>query len=218
MVRTRWKDIMTYTAVLRRNRENRTNYRKRAAILIGRHSFVSITVSNQNIMAQVLRPQVRGDIVITAVRSKELLKYGWKGSMNSMPSCYLTGLLLGIRALEKGIINLVLYTGKKAFTTRVASCLKGIIDAGVSIPVSEVSLPKIERLNGGHIGQYAEVLKKDGEKYNSHFSYLIENGFLPENYPRYFEEVKTRIIKNIKTEPSISPEGYKATTKKATAS
>ena len=198
---------MTYTAVLRRNRENRTNYRKRTAILIGRRSFVSITVSNQNIMAQALTPQVRGDIVITAVSSKELLKYGWKGSMNSMPSCYLTGLLLGKRTLEKGINNLVLYTGKKSFTTRVASCLKGIIDAGVSIPVSEASLPKIERLNGGHIGQYAVVLKKDEEKYNSHFSSLLENGFLPENYPRYFEELKTRIIKNIKTEPSISSDG-----------
>lgn len=208
---------MTYTAVPRRTRQNRTNYRKRIAILVGRHSFVSITVSNQNIMAQVLKPQVMGDIVITAVSSKELLKYGWKGSMNSMPSCYLTGLLLGIRTLEKGMKNLVLYTGKKSFTTRVASCLKGIIDAGVSIPVSEVSLPEIERLNGGHISRYAEVLKKDEQKYNSHFSSLLENGFLPENYPRYFEEVKKRIIKNIRTEPnSSSSERSKATTKKAT--
>lgn len=164
-------------------------------------------------MAQVLKPQVMGDIVITAVSSKELLKYGWKGSMNSMPSCYLTGLLLGIRTLEKGMKDLVLYTGKKSFTTRVASCLKGIIDAGVSIPVSEVSLPEIERLNGGHISRYAEVLKKDEQKYNSHFSSLLENGFIPENYPRYFEEVKTRIIKNIRTEPNSSSS---ATTKKAT--
>jgi len=209
---------MTYTAVLRRNRENRTNYRKRAAILIGRHSFVSITVSNQNIMAQALRPGIRGDIVITAVNSKELLKYGWKGSMNNMPSCYLTGLLLGIKTLEKGINKLVLYTGKKSFTTRVAACLKGIIDGGISLPVSEASLPKIERINGGHIGQYAKVLKKDEERYNSHFSSLLESGFLPENYPHYFEEVKSRIIKNIKSEPSISSEGYKATTKKATVS
>jgi large subunit ribosomal protein L18 len=162
-------------------------------------------------VAQVLRPHVKGDMVITAVSGKELLKYGWKGSMNSMPSCYLTGLLLGIRTLEKGISNLVLYTGKKSFTARVASCLKGIIDAGVTIPVSDASLPKIERLNGGHICQYAEVLKKDEEKYNSRFSSLLENGFLPENYPRYFEEVKTRMIENIKTEPSVSSKGNKTT-------
>jgi len=208
---------MTYTAVLRRTRQNRTNYRKRKAILIGRHSFVSITVSNQNVMAQVLKPRAMGDLVITAVSSKELLKYGWNGSMNSIPSCYLTGLILGIRTLEKGMNNLVLYTGKKSFTTRVASCLKGIIDAGVSIPVSEVSLPKIERLNGGHIARYAEALKKDEEKYNLHFSSLLKNGFVPENYPRYFEEVKTRIIKNIRTEPnSSSSERSKPTTKKTT--
>lgn len=207
---------MAYTAVLRRNRQNRTNYRKRTAILIGRHSFVSITVSNQNVMAQVLKPRATGDIVVTAVHSRELLKYGWKGSMNSMPSCYLTGLLLGIRTLEKGMNNLVLYTGKGSFTTRVASCLKGIIDAGVSIPVSEVSLPKIERLNGEHIAQYAELLKKDKEKYNSHFSSLLRNGFVPENYSNYFEEVKTRIIKNIKTAPNSGfSERSKAATKKA---
>jgi large subunit ribosomal protein L18 len=208
---------MVYTAVLRRNRQNRTNYRKRVAMLIGRHSFVSITVSNQNIMAQVLKPLAGGDSVVTAVRSRELVKYGWKGSMKSIPTCYLTGLLLGIRTLEKGMNNLILYTGKGSFTSRVAACLKGLIDAGVSIPVSEVSLPEIERLNGGHISRYAEVLKKDEQKYNSHFSSLLENGFLPENYPRYFEEVKTRIIKNTRTEPnSSSSERSKATTKKAT--
>lgn len=136
--------------------------------------------------------------------------------MNSMPSCYLTGLLLGIRTLEKGMNNLVLYTGKGSFTTRVAACLKGIIDAGVSMPVSEVSLPKIERLSGVHIAQYAEILKKDEKKYNSHFSSLLKNGFVPENYPHYFEEVKTRIIKNIITVPNSSfSERSKATTKKA---
>jgi large subunit ribosomal protein L18 len=171
-------------------------------MLIGRRSFVSITVSNQNVTAQVLKPRALGDIVVTSARSKELGKYGWKGPMNSMPSCYLTGLLLGVRAVEKGMNNLVLYTGKGSFTTKLASCLKGIIDAGVSIPVSEASLPKIERLNGGHIAQYAEALKKDEEKYNSHFSSLLRNGFVPENYPHYFEEVKMNIIKDIKRVPN----------------
>ena len=70
---------MVYTAVLRRNRQNRTNYRKRVAMLIGRHSFVSITVSNQNIMAQVLKPLAGGDSVVTAVRSRELLNVRMEG-------------------------------------------------------------------------------------------------------------------------------------------
>jgi len=190
---------MAYTAVLRRNRQNRTNYRKRVAMLIGRRSFVSIAVSNQNVMAQVLKPLAIGDSVLTAVRSRELLKYGWKGSMNSIPTCYLTGLLLGKRTMQKGINNLVLYTGKGSFTSRVAACLKGIIDAGVTIPVSEDSVPKIDRLNGGHIAQYAELLKKDEKKYNSHFSSLLKNDWLPENYPQHFEEVRSRIANNLKT-------------------
>jgi len=190
---------MAYTAVLRRNRQNRTNYRKRVAMLIGRRSFVSIAVSNQNVMAQVLKPLAIGDSVLTAVRSRELLKYGWKGSMNSIPTCYLTGLLLGKRTMEKGINNLVLYTGKGSFTSRVAACLKGIIDAGVTIPVSEDSVPKIDRLNGGHIAQFAGLLKKDEKKYNSHFSSLLKNDWLPENYPQHFEEVRSRIANNLKT-------------------
>lgn len=207
---------MVYTAVLRRNRQNRTNYRKRVAMLIGRHSFVSITVSNQNIMAQVLKPSAGGDSVVTAVRSKELLMYGWKGSMKNIPTCYLTGLLLGIRTLEKGMNNLILYTGKGSFTSRVAACLKGLIDAGVRIPVSEASLPKIERINGGHIGQYAEVLKKDEGKYNSHFSSLLKNGWVPENYSYYFEEVRTKITKNMITVPdSTLPERSKSPTRNA---
>jgi large subunit ribosomal protein L18 len=190
---------MAYTAVLRRNRQNRTNYRKRVAMLIGRRSFVSIAVSNQNVMAQVLKPLAIGDSVLTAVRSRELLKYGWKGSMNSIPTCYLTGLLLGKRTMQKGINNLVLYTGKGSFTSRVAACLKGIIDAGVTIPVSEDSVPKIDRLNGGHIAQFAGLLKKDEKKYNSHFSSLLKNDWLPENYPQHFEEVRSRIANNLKT-------------------
>jgi len=190
---------MAYTAVLRRNRQNRTNYRKRVAMLIGRRSFVSIAVSNQNVMAQVLKPLAIGDSVLTAVRSRELVKYGWKGSMNSIPTCYLTGLLLGKRTMQKGINNLVLYTGKGSFTSRVAACLKGIIDAGVTIPVSEDSVPKIDRLNGGHIAQFAGLLKKDEKKYNSHFSSLLKNDWLPENYPQHFEEVRSRIANNLKT-------------------
>jgi large subunit ribosomal protein L18 len=185
---------MIYAADLRRNRENRTNYRKRAAMLLGKQCFVSITVSNQNVKAQVLKPFAQGDKVVSATFSKELVKFGWKGSMKGIPACYLTGLVLGIKTLGEGITSLILYTGKGSFTSRVAACLKGMIDAGLRVPVSEVSLPNNERLSGTHVAQYAALLKQDGDRYRSQFSLLLKNGFLPENYPNYFEEVKTRII------------------------
>ena len=195
---------MVYHAVLRRNRQNRTNYRKRAALLLGRRSFVSVTISNQNVMAQVLKASLNGDRVVTSVQSRQLMKYGWKGSMNSLPACYLTGYLLGIKSLGEGVDDLILYTGKGSYTSGIAACIKGIVDAGVNIPMSDSSLPSVERIRGSHIAQYAELLKKDAEKYNVQFSNLLKNGWTPENYPDHFEEIKSKMRNTGPTENQVA--------------
>jgi Ribosomal protein L18 len=185
---------MTYINTLKRIRQHKTNYRKRSAILIGRRPFITTKISSQNISAQTLQPTLTGDVVIASAHSRELIQYGWKGSMNNMPACYLTGLLLGKKSMEKGSANAVLYTGNDAFTTRVAACLKGIVDSGINIPVSKESLPDKDRLSGKHIAQYANLLKDNPEKYNSRFSALIKQGLRPEDYPRHFEEIRIRIL------------------------
>jgi large subunit ribosomal protein L18 len=184
---------MAYTNTLKRIRQHKTNYRKRSAVLIGRRPFISTKISSQNISAQFLKPNLTGDVVIASVHSRELIQYGWKGSMNSMPACYLTGLLLGKKSLEKGAANAVLYTGNAPFTTRVAACLKGIVDSGIDIPVSKKSLPDEDRITGKHIAEYANLLKDNQEKYNSRFSALIKQGLKPEDYQRHFEEIRVRI-------------------------
>ena len=185
---------MTYINTLKRIRQHKTNYRKRSAILIGRRPFINTKISSQNISAQTLQPTLTGDVVIASAHSRELIQYGWKGSMNNMPACYLTGLLLGKKSMEKGSANAVLYTGNDAFTTRVAACLKGIVDSGINIPVSKESLPDKDRLSGKHIAEYANLLKDNPEKYNSRFSALIKQGLRPEDYPRHFEEIRIRIL------------------------
>jgi large subunit ribosomal protein L18 len=185
---------MTYINTLKRIRQHKTNYRKRSAILIGRRPFITTKISSQNISAQTLQPTLTGDVVIASAHSRELIQYGWKGSMNNMPACYLTGLLLGKKSMEKGSANAVLYTGNDAFTTRVAACLKGIVDSGINIPVSKESLPDKDRLSGKHIAEYANLLKDNPEKYNSRFSALIKQGLRPEEYPRHFEEIRIRIL------------------------
>jgi large subunit ribosomal protein L18 len=185
---------MTYINTLKRIRQHKTNYRKRSAILIGRRPFITTKISSQNISAQTLQPTLTGDVVIASAHSRELIQYGWKGSMNNMPACYLTGLLLGKKSMEKGSANAVLYTGNDAFTTRVAACLKGIVDSGINIPVSKESLPDKDRLSGKHIAEYANLLKDNPEKYNSRFSALIKQGLRPEDYPRHFEEIRIRIL------------------------
>jgi len=184
---------LTYVHTLKRIRTDKTNYHKRAAILIGRHSFVTVKVSDQNIATQVIKPTPTGDIVLVSAHSRELAKQGWKGAFNNLPACYLTGLLIGKKALEKGVKNAVLYIGKDHFTSRVAACLKGIVDSGVNMPVSEESLPDEERISGQHIAEYAGALKENQEEYNSRFSALLKNGLNPEDYPSHFEEIRTKI-------------------------
>lgn len=184
---------MTYVRTLKRIREDKTNYRKRSAILIGRHLFVTVRVSDQNVVAQVLKPTPTGDIVIASAHSRELSKHGWKGAFNNLPACYLTGMLLGKKALEKEINTAVLYMGKNHFTSRVGACTKGIVDAGVSMPVSGESLPDEERISGHHIAEYSRTLKENQEEYNSRFSAILKNGLKPEDYPLHFEEIKSKI-------------------------
>lgn len=209
---------MTYVQTLKRIRSDKTNYRKRAALLIGRHSFVTVKVSDQNVAAQVLKPTPTGDIVIASAHSRELAKQDWKGAFNNLPACYLTGLLMGKKTLEKGVKNAVLYIGKDHFTSRVAACLKGIVDSGVTMPVSEESLPPEERITGRHIAKYASTLKEDQEEYNSRFSAILKNGLKPEDYPTHFEEVRSKISGNGKAaEPKPKKAEEEGEEKKAEA-
>jgi large subunit ribosomal protein L18 len=102
-------------------------------------------------------------------------------------------MLLGKKAIQKEINTAVLYIGKNHFTSRVAACMKGIVDAGVSMPVSKESLPDEDRISGHHIAEYSHALKEDEKEYNSRFSAILKNGLKPEDYPSHFEEIKSRI-------------------------
>ena len=205
---------MTFVHTLKRIRSDKTNYRKRAAVIIGRHSFATVKVTDQNVSAQVIKATPTGDLVIASAHSHELAKHGWKGATNNLPACYLTGLLLGKKALEKGTGKAVLYIGKEHFTTRVAACAKGIADAGVNMPISEESAPAEERISGQHIADYANSLKSDEAEYKSRFSALLKNGLKPEDYPSHFDEVRTKITGK-PAEPKAPKEKKEAPKKEA---
>jgi large subunit ribosomal protein L18 len=179
---------------LSRIRKGKTNYRKRERLLLGKTDFMSVKVSTQNVCAQVLRPELRGDKVITSVHSRELTSFGWKGSLKNMTACYLVGFLLGRKCKEKGIKHVVLYTGVRPFTARIASCVKGLIEAGVTSPHSPEILPPDERISGVHIAAYASILKEKEDQYRSRFSGLLSSGMNPETYPDHFATVKNQIM------------------------
>jgi large subunit ribosomal protein L18 len=188
---------MTYNLTLKRNRQRKTNYRKRASVLLSRRHFIVVKISDQNVFCQFLKPTLKGDIAISSSHSRELRKYGWKGSRNSLPACYLTGFLLGKKSLAKGRDSAILYTGRDSFTSRIAACLKGIVAAGVNVPLSEDTLPSDDRINGKHIAEFAKILRgRDEANYNSVFSALIKEGLNPEEYPSHFEVTRQKILEN----------------------
>ena len=70
-----------------------------------------------------------------------------------MPAAYLTGLLAGRRAVAKGVTSGILDMGRNIPTKggRVFAVLKGLVDAGVSIPHDASILPQEDRITGAHI-------------------------------------------------------------------
>lgn len=204
---------MVYTSTFRRIREKKTNYRKREKLLVGRKDFVTVNVSDQNISAQLIRPDLLGDKVMASAHSNELLSYGWKGSRKNIPSCYLVGLLLGKKCLQKKISSAILYIGKRHFTTKIAACLKGLAEAGLEMPFSENVLPSDDRIQGNHIADYAKNLKENDDLYKSRFSSNLGSGLEPEKYPSHFSEVKDKIV-NDKVQKEKEPEKTTKTTTK----
>jgi len=148
---------MAYSKILRRLREEKTNYRKRGTMLMGKRDFITVNITNENTQVQVLKPGMTGDKVIASAHSRYLLEKGWKGSRKSIPAAYLTGYLAGKKALGQGAKDAILYTGTRRYTQRMAAALKGVIDAGVEVPADEETFPTDERINGEHLTVKNEV-------------------------------------------------------------
>ena len=142
---------MAYSQILRRSRDEKTNYKKRRNLLMGRRDFITVQISNENTLVQIHKPELAGDKVLSSAHSRSLLGKGWKGSRKSIPAAYLTGYLAGKKALAQGIKSAVLYSGTRRYTQRMAAALKGIIDAGLQVPADTETFPSEERISGKHL-------------------------------------------------------------------
>lgn len=150
---------MAYSTILRRLREEKTNYKKRKLMLMGRSDFITVQISNENTLVQIHKPEFAGDKVVASAHSRFLISKGWKGSRKNVPAAYLTGYLAGKKALSKGTTGAILYSGTRKYTQRMAAALKGVIDAGLEIPASEETLPDNQRINGEHLKVKNDVAK-----------------------------------------------------------
>ena len=142
---------MAYAKILRRIREQKTNYNRRKSMLTGHRDFITVQISNENTQVQVLHPELTGDKVIASAHSRFLIEKGWKGSRKNIPAAYLTGYFAGKKAIGKGTGSAILYTGTRKYTQRVAAALKGVVDAGLKVPANEETFPAESRINGEHL-------------------------------------------------------------------
>jgi large subunit ribosomal protein L18 len=150
---------MAYSQILRRIREEKTNYGRRRNLLMGRRDFITVQISNENTLVQIHKPELSGDKVLSSAHSRYLLGKGWKGSRKSISAAYLTGYLAGKRALGQGVKSAVLYTGTGRYTQRVAAALKGIVDAGLEVPADKETFPSDDRVKGKHLKVSNEIDK-----------------------------------------------------------
>lgn len=150
---------MAYSVILRRLREEKTNYKKRKLMLMSRQDFITVQISNENTLVQIHKPQFTGDKVVASAHSRFLVSKGWKGSRKNVPAAYLTGYMAGKKALASGTSEAILYSGTRKYTQRMAAALKGVIDAGLQIPASEETFPAEERINGEHLKVKNDIAK-----------------------------------------------------------
>jgi large subunit ribosomal protein L18 len=150
----------------KRRREDKTNYRKRLALLKSDKTRVVVRKSLSNITIQFVNFINNCDQTVSATTSVELKKLGWTRTGN-VPAAYLTGLIAGKKAKDKKIDEAILDLGLQSKTkgSRLYAALKGVVDAGVNVPHSEEILPSEDRIKGKHISkevekQFEEVKKK----------------------------------------------------------
>lgn len=141
------------TVPYRRVREQKTNYKKRLALLLSGKPRLVIRLTNRRVIGQLVSFKVQGDIILAAADSFSLRKLGWSHSTTSLASAYLTGLLLGKKALAQRCTEAVVDTGFRHPTKkgRIYAVVKGVIDAGMKVPHDENIFPPLERLQGKHL-------------------------------------------------------------------
>ena len=186
-----------YTVRFRRKREGKTNYKSRIKLLQANKSRLVIRRSLNNLTLQIIDYRPAGDIVKVSAHTSELSKLGWKFRGSNIPSSYLGGLLLAVKAKKKNVAECVLDMGlnKNVQGSRIYAALKGVSDGGLKIPFSKDILPSDERISGQHIKKFAEMLKKDEARYNKQFSDYIKKGVNPLELPKQIEEIKNKIMK-----------------------
>ncbi len=180
-----------YKVPMRRRREVRTDYHQRLGLLKSGDSRLVARISNSHVTAQLIATGRDGDRTIASAHSTDLPEYGWEAPTGNLPAAYLTGLLVGVRAVNDGLDRAVLDIGLHTATPggKVFAVQEGAIDAGLEIPHNDDVLAPWERTRGEHIAEYAASLEEP----------LYSGTFDASDLPAHFDETRERILEEVDT-------------------
>lgn len=141
-----------------RKRSSRTDYRKRLKLLQSGKPRLVVRRTSSQLLAQIVEFSEKGDQTKILVTGSQLKKMGWKFSAKNLSGSYLTGMLLGKKALAAGVKEAVVDAGtsKPEPRGRFYALVKGARDAGLKVPVSDEVLPADERTSGSHLSAEAQ--------------------------------------------------------------
>lgn len=188
-------DSPRYALPYRRRREGKTDYKLRRALVKSGKPRAVVRLTNQYVNVQITDATITGDLVRASASSRELPGLGWKGALGNLPAAYLTGALAARRATAKGIKEAILDIGLKGATkgSKLFATLKGLADAGLTVPHSPERLPPMDRIGGSHIATYAKSLAGEQDLYKKRFSAYLRRGLKPEDLSGHFEEIRKAV-------------------------
>lgn len=146
-----------YFVPFRRRKQGKTDYYKRAKLVVSDRPRMVVRKTNRQILIQLVSAEMDGDRTLVTASSAELKRYGYSGSTSAIPAAYLTGMLFAVKALnadqERAVLDIGLHRATPG--NRVFAALKGAVAAGLDVPHGEQVLPDDDRAKGAHIAAFA---------------------------------------------------------------
>ncbi len=146
-----------YFVPFRRRKEGKTDYYRRAKLVISDRPRMVVRKTNRHIIIQLVTAELDGDRTLVTANSAELAEYGFRGSASNIPAAYLTGMLFAVKAMNAdqtcAVLDIGLHRASKG--ARVFAALKGAVTAGLDVPHRPEIFPDDDRTRGAHIAAYA---------------------------------------------------------------
>ncbi|MFA5746339.1 MAG: 50S ribosomal protein L18 [archaeon] len=152
-----------FKVAFKRRREQKTDYKKRLAVLKSKQDRFVLRVTNSLVKAQIIRYDKDGDKTVVSATSRELVVLGYTGALKNTPAVYLTALLLSAKAKKANIKEVIYDLGAKNYKSgnKIFAGLKAIVDSGLVCPYNEKAFPTKDRIEGKTMAEY---LKKPVDK------------------------------------------------------